>query len=319
MYFNNAFLHDTHRVINADNLQLQFALAEPSPDELLPVNDDDWEKGEVVPNEPLFTESFSTATTLGYFARTCQAAHILSRVIRHIKCKRSTGSTEDSLSEARYINNALAALQLSIEQQCSRTEAVTRSTSQTLALSVCICARFKLSREYACNEIQGGSKPNGHFAQSAELQSICLANIKLMAFSTVPQLILANSECPLTAHSLYLAAGISAWFTREDHKPEVFEALARLVQGLRRLSEKWAIGSTLTVTPNGTRNELIYQTYISDFLMRTTTLSYWESDASIESGSFAIVTSQCEWSLRKCHAYGRRTSEELADTLVCHT
>lgn len=250
MYLDNVSLHDAYRFINADNLQLQFAVAEPSPDEFLPVNDDDWEKGEVVPNEPLFTESFSTATTLGYFARTCQAAHILSRVVRHIKCKRSTGSTEDSLSEARYIHNALAALQLSIEQQCRSTDAVARSSSQTLALSICICARFKLSREYACNEILGGSKPNGHFAQAAELQSICLANIKLMAFSTVPKLVLANSDCPLTAHSLYLAAGVSAWFAREDHKPEVFDALARLVQGLRLLSEKWAIGSQLTTVPN---------------------------------------------------------------------
>lgn len=222
-----------------DNLGLQFATAEPSTDDLLPVNDDDWEQGNVVPNEPVFTESFSTATTLGHFAQSCQAAHILSRVIRHIKTKRSSGTTEDLLIEARHIHNALSALQLSLEGSGTRE----KTGSGAFALAICCSARFKLSREYACNESPGGSKPHGHYALAAELQGICLEAVKSMTLSTVPKMLSTNVLCPLTAHAMYCAAEVAAWFAREDHEPEVFEALKNSVERLRHISETWAVGS----------------------------------------------------------------------------
>lgn len=76
------------RFIHVEQSSLPFATPEPGLDELLPVNDDDWDNGQIVPSEALYTTAFSSITNVGLFARLCQAAHMLSKVIQHKRAKK---------------------------------------------------------------------------------------------------------------------------------------------------------------------------------------------------------------------------------------
>ena len=229
------------RLVNIDNLGLPFATAEPAPNELLPVNDQDWDRGEVVPSEPLYTAAFSRATTIGAFAKICQAAHILSKVIGHIKGRRSTGVTKDALTEAGQLHATLSALQLSLEGWEMGGTSSGIDESWCLPLSICISARLMLSHEYGCNEATG-PVPHELVALGADTQHISLGAVKALAFSDVPNIAKAGIECPLLAHCFYLASTACAWFIREDHKPETYEALEHLVRALSGINERWAIG-----------------------------------------------------------------------------
>ncbi|CAG2011440.1 unnamed protein product [Fusarium graminearum] len=62
---------------------LPFSVPDPATEELLPVNDIDWDTGKAVASESLYTSSFSNNTVLGPFAMLCQASNILSKIQQH--------------------------------------------------------------------------------------------------------------------------------------------------------------------------------------------------------------------------------------------
>lgn len=62
---------------------LPFSVLDPATEELLPVNDIDWDTGKAVASESLYTSSFSNNTVLGPFAMLCQASNILSKIQQH--------------------------------------------------------------------------------------------------------------------------------------------------------------------------------------------------------------------------------------------
>lgn len=234
----------TSRFIHLEPSTIPFGTPEPCSDELLPVNDDDWEDGKVVPSEALYTTSFSSITTVGLFARSCQAAHMLSKVIQHKNMKKHTQDATSVIQEAKGLHHALCALQSSIEDaQLEGASSDFQSAAQA-AFAVCVCARYLLYSLYACNENDGvtARAPN---VLETEMQGLSLDGIKFLASSAVPKMALASPECPLLAHCLYLTATECAWFVREDHKPEMRAALAQVVQGLGQIGKHWVVGGEL--------------------------------------------------------------------------
>lgn len=230
------------RFIHVEQSFLPFATPEPGLDELLPVNDDDWDSGELVPSEALYTTAFSSITNVGLFARLCQAAHMLSKVIQHKRAKKHTQDVSGTLQEAKGLHYALSALQSSIEEINLDCETLSsfRSAAQG-AFAVCVCARYILYSLYACNENQGTITQECS-ALGTEMQGLSLAGIKDIASSAVPKMSRLTPECPLLAHCLYLTATECAWFLQEDHKPEMSDAFRQVVQGLECIGKQWAIG-----------------------------------------------------------------------------
>jgi hypothetical protein len=83
------------------------ATEDPLRTDVLPADDALWDHGEMITSEPLYVSSPATVRA-SPFARTCQAIHLLGRLIRHL----SDRSVEPAFrfSEARQLHRTFATL-----------------------------------------------------------------------------------------------------------------------------------------------------------------------------------------------------------------
>lgn len=236
----DVFLTLHFRFVNID-ISLPPATPEPCQSELLPVNDTDWDNGTVVPSEPLYTKSFSSVTIVGSFAQTCQAAHMLSKVMRHSESRKSSQDITELLPEAQYLHQALSALHLSIEGSTSdETPSHTSELSTSPALALCCSARLLLYNQYACNEPLGLAT-DGPVALETEMQKASLDGIREISSCTARLLARDAEGCPFAARFLYHAATECAWFIKENHEQVMYDALEDILTGLRSMSDHWAL------------------------------------------------------------------------------
>jgi hypothetical protein len=228
------------RFINADTNGLPFAAPEPHRDEFLPVNDEDWDQGRLVPSEPLYAASFSSVTALGSFARTCQAAHMLGKVISHKKARMDCSQEITTLlPDGRRLHQALSALQLSLEQHGSP---VSTNSPPTAALAICITARYLLYNMYGCRDNLSTLSQN--IAMETEMQHLSVDGIRSLSMVTIPRLLELGSECPLMARCFFETAKLCAWQIREDHDVMTTrDILRRIEMELRRLGQRWTVAS----------------------------------------------------------------------------
>lgn len=217
------------------------------------------------PNEPLLTTSFHSAHSLGPFARLCQAALILGKVLEHRGHKeQSMQDVAQLLLEAKQLHRTLELLEASLEPS-SPAHSPGSGSSQAenpnlTALAFCSCARFLLYNQYACNEPDGGVARE-RVALETEMQHTSMEGIKVLATKTVPRIVYgleqiavsAMSEAagarltPLVFPCLYHAATECAWFIKEDHEQSMYQALRDIVQGIQLLSRSWRTGGELFV------------------------------------------------------------------------
>lgn len=74
----------THvRYVNLGAPGRPLATDDPMRTDVLPVDDTMWDQGEMTTSEPLYVSS-PTSVKASPFARTCQASHLLGRLIRHL-------------------------------------------------------------------------------------------------------------------------------------------------------------------------------------------------------------------------------------------
>lgn len=215
------------------------------------------------PSEPLLTTSFSSARNLGPFARLCQAAHILGKVIEHRdKKKQATEDVTELLSQAMQLHCTLTALEASLDiasnPVCSilpneRLDAA--ANPEMSALGVCSSARYMLYALYACNE-PDGTVSRERIAQETEMQRISIEGIKAVTTQAAPQIsrglqrICASPAggengarpSPLVFPALYHAATECAWFIKEDDEQSMYQALRDIVHGMQTLGSFWAVG-----------------------------------------------------------------------------
>ncbi|TFB01854.1 hypothetical protein CCMA1212_006485 [Trichoderma ghanense] len=229
------------RLMNIET-NLPSAVPEPVKDELLPINDEDWDQGKIVPSEPLFTTSFSSLTSVGSFAKMCQAGHMLSKVLSHRASKRSTQDVGSLLPEALALHSALSALHLSIKEYISGTTSSDFSVSAIVSLSLCCSAQLVLYNMYSCNEPLALAEQS-RIAMETEMQSVSLNGIKSIACNVMPAIARANIECPLMAQCLYHVATECAWFVREDHEPQMYSALEDVVRELKSTGANWDLAT----------------------------------------------------------------------------
>jgi hypothetical protein len=248
---------------------LAVAAPAPGPDCLLPCRDVEWDQGSIGTNEPLLAESFSAGTSLGPFARTCQAAHILDKVLAHVgRRKHNSGhDVAEVLVEAMQLHKALLALDTSLNPPAmlsadSYPSLETPMASQGVedgrnqcAMALCSSARFLLYSEYGCSEFNGRTPSRERVALESEAQGVAIQGIELMATVTVPELAQAVVQTstaaatrpainPLLGHTLYYAATECACFIKESHMRNMYAALTQIVQGLEAMQSEWQVGGT---------------------------------------------------------------------------
>ncbi|KAK6827016.1 hypothetical protein RU639_004540 [Aspergillus parasiticus] len=106
------------RSMNVDWPNRALCTPDPAENYYLPVLDEDWNNG-TYPNAPPYTVSSPCAEKMGKFARLAQAAHLLSRVLRHVS---DTEISRNFLREERNTLDrairSLLSLTVSEEELC---------------------------------------------------------------------------------------------------------------------------------------------------------------------------------------------------------
>jgi hypothetical protein len=237
------------RVVVANSPELLMAAPDPSTSDLLPCNDDDWTAGRIGFNEALLTRNFHSASSLGTFARACQAVHMLGKVLRHVQTRARVEDVSGHTSEALQLHMALQLLDQGLAGDCA--DGIAVHSSLHLALSLCSQARLVLYNQYACND-PGRALPTERLAAEVEMQQISLTGIRELAAKTIPLVaremmsdnqqqsaVLSNS--PVLAGCLYHAATECAWFIKENDEVEMVDGLESIVQALRVLKSEWSV------------------------------------------------------------------------------
>ncbi|KAK7210601.1 hypothetical protein V2G26_017779 [Clonostachys chloroleuca] len=235
------------RCLHIEPNGMPFAVPDFPSDQLLPVDDDDWDRGRIMPGEPVSTSVLTGVAPLGCFAKTCQAIHLLDRVLQHAQAsnlsQHTAQNTASLTAEALQFDRILNTLQLSLENDEAGDDGEKGQdtlSAKNSALAICVSARFILYENYGCT-IFNSIKPRVPSAQETQMQKISLEGCRTQALHMVPMIASTEGTSPLIARCLYDAATICAWFIRQDHEPEMYEALRAILARLRSLGERWIV------------------------------------------------------------------------------
>ncbi|KAI1077714.1 hypothetical protein F5B20DRAFT_572169 [Whalleya microplaca] len=236
------------RIVNQGVNGLPLSAPEPSPGELLPSPEAQWDEGAIGFNEPLFASSFSDDTSLGSFANVCQAAHVLGRVLQHRDETTANIAPGFRIPEAKQLHSILASLSSHLHNISNDISAPIGSLS--VALALCFSARLILYDIYACNETY--SSNHNRSSEEAEMQREAMAGIPEVTKATwqlargILEFVKADASqqsrlSPLLCHCLYAAAGESEWFILEDEDSDAATWLKDTVELLQLIGRRWQV------------------------------------------------------------------------------
>lgn len=229
------------------------AAPDPRKDTLLPCNDDEFTAGRLGSNEALLSQDFYCPSSLGDFARMCQAVHVLGKVLRHVQTRETSTDVAALTLEALQLHRILKSLNGTlVDSQCGNI--TTENASHHSTLSLCCVAQLILYNLYACNEATKTTVSQERLAAEAELQHLSLAGIKELACKTIPQMAteltvadrqqpLGLRNSPVLAGCFYRAVTECAWFVKEDGDAEMAAAMTANIGALQVLKPAWAVCS----------------------------------------------------------------------------
>lgn len=219
-----------------------FASADPSLDIHLPTDDSHWDRGQMLVAAPLAL-SASPTTRAAPFARTCQASHLLGKVIRHLNDKNLP--LDYKFDEALQLNRTIRALAGLLPNEAEEDDPNVRPTLCT-SMAICYSALLILFDNYSCTE---RSVPNGPETQLV-LQKECIEglaeisgtalNLARRIRSFIDRAGLARLS-PLTIDCIYQAAANYAWYVRESSDATCGERLAELKELLSLCDRRWRV------------------------------------------------------------------------------
>ena len=204
---------------------------------MLPADDSAWDEGDVVTSEPVFVTS-ATNVKAGHFARTCQAAHLVGRVVFHVN--ESSVDSRFRFSEAAQLHRTMAPLATLLTAEFE-----TEPDSLSTSLALCYSAMMKLYDPYSCNN----NFPGENVAEETGMQVIAISGLQTTAEEILHfgQRLKSTMSfdspgiSPLIADSFYQAASTFAWMAEERRAPEVTVPYGQMVEVLRLLDSRWKV------------------------------------------------------------------------------
>ncbi|KAF2796593.1 hypothetical protein K505DRAFT_271080 [Melanomma pulvis-pyrius CBS 109.77] len=234
------------RYINIGTGSNEFSCADAKPNDLLPMNEECWDKGESTLIQSLAVSS-STDVTASPFTRASQAAHLLSRILRHINGKHDDYQTY--YDEAKQLHYIITSFHAALSQEFLNSEDEVSQIRLLTAVGLCFSAKMALYDTYTCAEVD----INGGIGTDAQLsmQQIALNEIKhtcLAVYSLANTLIsMSNGGAdvrgmsPLVCNCLYAAGMHYSCYIRETRQVEMQRGLAVILESLRGLGAIWGI------------------------------------------------------------------------------
>lgn len=190
------------------------------------------------------------------FARTCQAAHLLSRVLSHIGTSQATRSPEQYYSEALQLHGILSSFKQALDQEVKREEPhafLVFSPAQGL----CFSAIIALCDNHTCadlDDLAGVGTPEQLKMQETALNTLHEIGASVWQFAShlVNLLEPQGSQIiisPFAAQCLYAAATQYQWYIEETGKAELRAAVDLLKHALALIGRSWKVGGK--PSPNG--------------------------------------------------------------------
>lgn len=230
------------RFVNIGNPHHPFASEDPSLEAYLPVDDETWDKGEMTANELLLVSS-SPSAKAAPFARTCQAAHLLGKVLHHIN------DTDMELNfrfeQANQLNRTVRALANLLPDEAFEDDVLNGPTLCT-AMAICYSALLVLYDAYSCSESSIPRKTAGHL----EIQESAISGIKEMSaevlrfckrLKSFSELNGLAKMSPLIADCLYQAAANYSWYVRESGDQDCLAKLQEIKSILVMIEPQWKV------------------------------------------------------------------------------
>jgi len=147
-------LSNVLRYVNLGSSGRPLATADPATGDILPADDDLWDRGEPTTSEPLYVSS-PTLVKAGPFARTCQACNLMGRLLHFLNDPALEGATR--FDEAMQIHRTLIAFAKLLPDEVNRDPARCGT-----AMALCYGALLHLYDPWPVGRILRGIWWSGH-------------------------------------------------------------------------------------------------------------------------------------------------------------
>ena len=262
---------EEYRVVNLGMRGRPFASDDARPEDLLPMDEASWEMGVGPPAQlwsslthlpqeqvasPSLAVSADTSIPASPFARTCQAVHLLSRVLAHINSNPTASSRSDYYSRSMQLHHVLVPFCTALSEELA-TEDPAVAVSLSSALGICHSAMIALYDAHTCADMDdpagvGTAEQLG--MQKTSLDGLHAVTRYVCNFaSRLPALAEPSSgnvlASPFMAESMYTSAMQCVWSVNETGKGELWPAINGLKDGLKLLGHRWNVASMLFTPP----------------------------------------------------------------------
>lgn len=237
------------RFVNLGLPDRPFACEDARPEDLLPMDESLWDLGEQTIT-PSLAVSSSTDLPASPFARTCQAANLLSRVLTHIRIGQSLRSPASYYSEGLQLHSILSSFRLALEQEVSEQESF-KLALYSSALGICFSAIVALYDNHTCadkDDVAGVGIPEQLKMQELSLRGLHEVGRSIWDFASHLSLLLdgpgdiGRTVGPFAAECLYAAATQYGWYIQETGNKELEEAVSSMKKALRLIGPSWTVG-----------------------------------------------------------------------------
>ncbi|OAQ64075.1 fungal specific transcription factor [Pochonia chlamydosporia 170] len=230
-----------------------FACEDAKPEDMLPMDDQFWDQGEqkAIPSLAVSAETTLPASS---FARTCQAAHLLSRVLAHTNSNASIADRSTYYGEGHQLHKVLTAFHGVVSHEFAAAQNAPELAPRLSALGICSSAMITLYSTHSCAELddtRGVGIP-----EQLQLQQISLDGLHQVGSATcefasrLASLLETNAAGAkigiFATEAIYQVAKLYIWYTRETGKVEEYSPrIALLLKTLRLLGQKLQVASKI--------------------------------------------------------------------------
>ena len=239
------------RLVTVGFLFRPMAIPSIPPNEIMPSMDDIWDEGEISVN-PVLIMSIESQTKVSPFARTCQAAHLVGRVIDHNNEHADPTDVDFHFQEALSIMRAGEALLEMVRAELNTSEDA--GCKFFGAMGLCCTALLALYGTHSCIEVDPIESSGRNRGIRVEMQQKGIDGYRRIAsvvsefagdISVAPM----EKVSPLVLNCLYEAGCSFAWIYRENQSEGQLASLQTVRAVLATLEPRWAVAGELIVLP----------------------------------------------------------------------
>ncbi|USW53994.1 hypothetical protein Slin15195_G073130 [Septoria linicola] len=219
-----------------------FATSDPSLDTHLPTDDSHWDRGQMLVAAPLALSATHTVHA-GPFARTCQAAHLLGSILRHVNDKAMPA--EYRSEEALQLHRTMRALATALPDEAGGDD-IPHGPSLCSAMAICYSGLLTLYDAYSCTD-RGKNETTETQLQMQKESIDGLREVTAQALQLARRVLAFVEQSgigklsPLVIDSLYQAAANYAWYVRESSDAECREHLRQIKEIMLLIDKRWRV------------------------------------------------------------------------------